>query len=607
MALQTALYGVSDKTMIIIGISGLENSMAFKRALWPARQQRDLLICQGQDSAAALVVEGSTVAAAEQERFTRRKHTGEFPVDAIKFCLRQAGLQIRDIQEIAHGFDYAPYRDVYRLDSSSNDLYSQVLSREALIQQVRRNFPDFPDDRIYQVSHHLAHAASAYFTSGWNECIAAVSDGMGEAQSITIFSVRNGRFTKILEIPASDSLGVLYSIVTMHLGFSFGRDEYKVMGLAPYGDPSRFRSFFENIVELRPNGTFRIPILHLNSGQESREFYDHTREYLDRHLIARRHPGAELTSDQQDVAAALQKCLERVLLHVYTFARQKTNMRRLALSGGVSLNCTANGTISRAGIFEDVYVQPVSGDSGTAVGAALFRACVANEAKNQRFPVPLFGPSYPIDDIDRALLPFKDRFAVCRLIDVDAACAEAAQLIAEGCIIAWYRGRMEYGPRALGNRSILANPAHAGMRDRINRLIKKRENFRPFAPAVSIEQAHIWFDVPKNQHLPYMTFTVDVRPEYRKELSAITHVDGSARVQTVSVDDNPHFHALLQAVGRVTGRQMVLNTSFNVAGEPIVNTPQDAINSFITSQVDALFLENVLVRYLRSAKDDFEL
>jgi carbamoyltransferase len=585
--------------MNIIGISGLQNSLAFKRALWPTRQERDHLIYQGSDSAAALVSGGKTVAAAEQERFTRRKHTGEFPVEAIQFCLRHAGLQVRDIQEIAHGFDYEPYRDVYRLDAASNDLYSQVLSREALIGHVRREFPDFPADRIHQVGHHLAHAASAYFTSGWNECIAAVSDGMGEAQSLSIFSACDGKFTKVLEIPAGDSIGILYSLVTMHLGFNFGRDEYKVMGLAPYGDPARFKLFFENAVELRPNGTFRIPILHLNSGREGREFYDQTREYLDRYLIPRRHPGAELTSDHKDVAAALQKCLEHVLLHVYAVAQRKTNLRRLALSGGVSLNCTANGTISRAGIFEEVYIQPVSGDSGTALGAALFRASIANEAKNQRFPVPLFGPSYSMDDIERAFLPFNGRFEVHRLRDADIACSEAARLIAEGNIIAWFRGRMEYGPRALGNRSILANPAHAGMRDRINKLVKKRENFRPFAPAVSVDEAHKWFDVPQNQRLPYMAVTVAVRPEHRKDLSAITHVDGSARVQTVAPDDNPHFYALLQAVGRATGRQMVLNTSFNVAGEPIVNTPRDAINSFITSQVDALFLENVLVKDLR--------
>jgi len=579
----------------LLGISGLEASAPFKQESWPGLDPREYRIAQGYDSAAALVVDGKLIAAAAQERFSRKKHTGDFPIDAIQFCLREAGLGIEDVAEIAHGFDYLPFQQLYSLDPDSSRLYQRVFSKEALVRQVRRSFPDFPAEKIQPVGHHLAHAASAAFTSGWNECLVVVNDAMGEVQSLTVYQFRGGEFKKLREIPANDSIGILYSLVTLHLGFDFNSDEYKIMGLAPYGDPKRCRAFFEKTVELRPDGSIRIPILRLNRSREERENYLATRIHLDEHLVARRAPDAEITQEHKDVAAALQECLDRVVLHVCGHFGKQTGLRHIALAGGVALNCTANGKLIDSGIFDEVYIQPAAGDDGTALGAALYRASLSGEVHNERMPVPLLGPAYPIPCIEKAIEKYASQVTVTAFESLDRACSEAAKMIAEGRVIAWYRGRMEYGPRALGNRSILADPGHPAMRDRINAMVKMREAFRPFAPACSQEQAHRWFEVAPGTQMPYMITVVDVRPEHRASLPAITHVNGSARLQTVSAKDNPDFHHLLQAVGRTTGREMVLNTSFNVKGQPIVNSPEEAIETFLGTGIEFLFLENRIV------------
>ena len=578
--------------MKVIGISGLENAMPFKRAHWPGLDEREYRIAQGMDAAAALVIDGDLVAAAEQERFSGKKHTGDFPINAIRFCLAEAGLSINDIDEIAHGFDYSPYRGLYETDGVSADLYNKVFSREALLAQVSRDLPGFPLERVHQVGHHLAHAASAAYTSGWDECLVVVNDAMGETESLSVFDFHDGEMEKIRTVAANDSMGILYSLVTLHLGFDFNSDEYKIMGLAPYGDPARFRKFFAEAVELCPDGSIRIPMLKLNRTREERENYTATRTYLDEHLIPRRAPDQSVNSNHEDVAAALQECLERTVMHVCEHFGQETGLRRLALAGGVSLNCTANGKLLRSHLFDEVYVQPVAGDDGVALGAALYRTSLAQQISNQRFPAPLFGPQYSAGDVEAALGRFDGKIQWKHFDSLDETCAAAARLIAEGRVIAWSRGRMEYGPRALGNRSILADPGHPEMRDRINAMVKKREAFRPFAPACSVEEAHRWFEVEPGSQFPYMISIVNVRPELRDKLPAITHVNGSARLQTVSAEDNPDFHALLMAVGKTSGRQMVLNTSFNVKGQPIVNTPEEAIATFLGTGIEHLFLEN---------------
>ena len=581
--------------MNILGISGLEGCAAFKQEHWPRLDSREYRIAQGYDSAAALVVDGKIIAAAAQERFSRRKHTGEFPVDAIQFCLSLAGLTLDDVDEIAHGFDYLPFRQMYSLDADSSKLYQEVFSKEALVRQIQRCFPDICAPKIQSVGHHLAHAASAALSSGWEECLVVVNDAMGEVQSLTVFHFRNGEFRKLREISANDSIGILYSLVTLHLGFDFNSDEYKIMGLAPYGNPERFRGFFERTVELRPDGSIRIPILRLNRSREERETYLATRAWLDEHLVARRVPDAAITQDHKDVAAALQECLDKVVEHVCGHFGKQTGMRRIALAGGVALNCTANGKLIDSGIFDEVYIQPAAGDDGTALGAALYRASLCGEVHNQRMPVPLLGPMYAPPCIEKAIEQYASRIAVTRFESLGQTCSEAARLIAEGRVIAWFRGRMEYGPRALGNRSILADPGNPAMRDRINAMVKMREAFRPFAPACSLEEAHRWFDVAPGTQMPYMITVVNVRAEHRLSLPAITHVNGSARLQTVSENDNPDFHRLLAEVGKTTGREMVLNTSFNVKGQPIVNTPEEAIETFLGTGIEFLFLENRLL------------
>jgi carbamoyltransferase len=539
--------------MNILGISGLENSIPFKRAKWPGLDEREYRIAQGMDAAAALVVDGQLVAASEQERFSRNKHTGDFPIDAIRFCLAEAGISIGDIDEIAHGFDYSPYRALYMRDETSAELYRQVFSREALLAQVRRELPGFPEAKVVSVGHHLAHAASAAYTSGWDECLVVVNDAMGETESISVYDFHDGKLEKLHTIGANDSIGILYSLVTLHLGFDFNSDEYKIMGLAPYGDRARFRPFFEKLVELRDDGSIRIPILKLNQSREEREQYLATRAWLDQNLIPRRPQDHSVNSIHEDVAAALQECLERAVMHVCEHFGKKTGLRKIALAGGVALNCTANGKLFHSRLFDEVYVQPVAGDDGVAFGAALYRTSLAQKIPNHRLPVPLFGPKYDDDAIVAALHRFDGRIKWKRFESLQCTCACAARLIADKHVIAWYRGRMEYGPRALGNRSILADPAGPEMRDRINAMVKKRESFRPFAPACSAEEAHRWFEVAPGTDLPYMISVVDVRPEVRALLPAITHVNGSARLQTVSEKDNPDFHALLQGCGRNHG------------------------------------------------------
>ncbi|MGA7786351.1 MAG: carbamoyltransferase C-terminal domain-containing protein, partial [Candidatus Acidiferrales bacterium] len=388
----------------------------------------------------------------------------------------------------------------------------------------------------------------------------------------------------------------LYSLITFHLGFDFNADEYKIMGLAPYGDEERFRSFFEKSVELLENGTIRIPLLRLNQTRDERENYGATRKYLEENLIKSRNQDAEITGEHMDIAASLQGCLDRVMLHICGQFGKKTGLRRLALAGGVALNCTANGKLLKSGMFDEIFVQPAAGDDGTSLGAAAFCAAKHGDIRNVRISVPFLGPEFSVSKIEEALKTFEGKVEVRRFSNLAETCAEAARLIAEGRVLGWYRGRMEFGPRALGHRSILADPGHPEMRDRINAMVKMREAFRPFAPAVTLRQADHWFEVTPGTELPYMITTVDVRQAYRSHLPAITHVNGSARLQTVSPHDSREFHALLEAVGKTTGREMVLNTSFNVKGQPIVNTPQEAIQTFLNTGIEFLFLENILVQ-----------
>jgi carbamoyltransferase len=569
--------------------------MMFTRSRWPNLEEREYRVSQGQDAAAALVIDGQVVAAGAQERFNRKKHSELFPQQAIEFCLNKAGINLDDVQEIAHSFDYFPYRAAYRLSNQAHELYRNVFSREAIVQTIHEHLPSFPPHKIQHVSHHLAHAASAYYTSGWDDCVVVVIDAMGEIHGISCFRGKNGKLEKLSQMSARDSIGMLYSLITMHLGFDFNSDEYKIMGLAPYGDPAVHREFFSENVILLENGSIRIPILATGLDRWNLPAFAGLRERLNIELIPARDPSDAVTQDHCDVAAALQECLDRTIQHVCCHLSERTGVRKLAMAGGVALNCTANGKLLRSGFFEGLYVQPAAGDDGSALGAALYRAAQAGEIRNRRMPLPYLGPEASEHSIAAALLKFKSQISVVAFENVEQTCAEAARQIAAGKVVGWFRGRMEFGPRALGNRSLLADARNPQMRDRVNAMVKMREAFRPFAPAVTREHACRIFDVPGNIDLPYMIMIVGVRPPFRDKLPAITHVDGTARVQTVSAADNPAFYMLLREVGRHTGIEVVLNTSFNVKGQPIVNTAEEAIETFLGTGVDSLFLENHLI------------
>jgi len=583
--------------MIVLGISGLENAVPFKKQRWPGLEEREYRISQGHDSAAALVVDGKVVAAAAEERFNGKKHASEFPTGAINYCLQEAGISLDQVDELTHGFDYAPYKTIFSLDSVTKEQYRDVFSREKLLSCVAHELPKFPLDRVTQVNHHLAHAASAFLTSGWEDCLTVVVDGMGEAHSASVFHTHKNEFKLLQQISAQDSIGILYSLITLHIGFDFNADEYKIMGLAPYGNPASHRAFFEQAVQYQEDGSFSIPLLHLNHSREERENYLASRRYLGEKLIKERSPEEAITSAHEDVAASLQECLDNTMLHLCSRSGERVGQRKLALAGGVALNCTANGKLLRSGCFDDIYVQPAAGDDGVALGAALYRSLQCGDTPvRQRMPVPFLGPACSTNEVVSVLETFRDQIRVTRYDSFSETCAAAAKMLADGMVLAWCRGRMEFGPRALGNRSIFADPGHPEMRDRINAMVKKREGFRPFAPAVTDEQVDVWFDVPAGTKLPYMVMIVDVRNEHREALPAITHVNGSARTQTVSEEGNPAFHELLVSVGETTGRQMLLNTSFNVKGQPMVNGPREAIETFLGTGIDCLFLENNLVQ-----------
>ncbi|MDC6167146.1 carbamoyltransferase family protein [Paucibacter sp. XJ19-41] len=581
--------------MNVIGISGLTHAVPFQRRAQPGLDEREYRLTQGHDSAAVLVRDGEVVAAAAQERFCGVTHTGEFPADAIRYCLKEGGIDIHDVDEVVHGFDYTRLEQLLSIGEHGAQFYREVLSRDAQLDAVKKAFPGFDSRRFVQMDHHLSHAASVYYTSGWSDCLVMVIDAQGEAVSASAYEGRDGRLRELGHVSASDSVGILYSLVTFHLGFDFNADEYKIMGLAPYGDPERFKGFFERELRLLDDGGIDIPMLKLNKTPEERMRYLGSRAYLAEHLLPARLPAGEVGQVHSDVAAALQQRLEQAVFHLCRYYQALTGHRRLAYAGGVALNCSASGALRRSGLFDEVHVGPASGDDGCAMGAALHRASLCRPLAVRRLSTPYRGPSSSAQDIENALAQFGDRIEVQRFDSLAQTCAAASACIAAGEVISWFRGRMEFGARALGNRSILADPRHPDMRERINRAVKKREAFRPFAPAVLREEAATWFELEPQAELPYMTMVARVREPWRAHFPAITHVDGTARVQTVEGSGNAAFHALLLAVRERTGCGMVLNTSFNVKGQPIVPTASEAIATFLNTGIDALFIEDFLV------------
>ena len=575
--------------MIVLGYSGLDASVRY------ARRDPDLLpgeerIVQGLDSAAAILADGRIVAAAAEERFGTEKHTNAFPQEAIQYCLNEAGISMGDVDVVAHGFDYG--RHATTIGAVTPALYAEVYSPIRQVELWRDRF-DLPREKFVSVQHHLAHAASAYFTSPFADALCVVCDGMGEIDAMTIYAVRDGRFEVLDTHPIRHSIGILYGLVTRHLGFKFNADEYKVMGLAPYGNPEVYRGFFESLVDLHPDGQYA---LHLNRlSPERAPYYRHVLAAFER-LLSRPEGTEMLPQAHCDFAAAAQECLERVLFHVVTHWRQTTGLRTLCMAGGVALNCTFNGKLARHGIFDEIYVQPAAADDGTAVGAALATIHQRGEDRSPEIvqALPFYGPAYSKEEMLGALRG-QDDLDRTDLGSAENAAEDAAGALAADQIIAWFQGRMEYGPRALGNRSILANPLVPDIKERLNRVIKLREGFRPFAPAVTAERAPEYFDFTPSSMFEFMLATCPVREEWRHRLPGITHVDGSARMQTVDPSRNGLFHRLITAFGRRTGVHSVVNTSFNLRGQPMIVSPPIAVETFRKVAIDRLYLGSMRV------------
>ena len=584
--------------MDIIGISGLDNAVRFKHSRFPGAEQRAYRIVQGFDSAAVLVRDGLVDFAVAEERLLREKATGTFPVCSIRSCLEHARMDPRDLAYVAHGFDYAPYSAAFEEEPYNRDEFAEVYDSRLQVQLLEQHFPGVDwKSKFVAVPHHLAHAASAFYQSGFEEALVLVSDGMGEVDSMTLYAAIDNKFDLQAKVPAFHSLGVLYSVFTLYLGFDFNMDEYKVMGLAPYGDRRKYFSQVMDLIRFKDDGTYTIPLFGKNATIAERETHSGALATLAELFGPPRAPEGAMDQRFKDLAAALQSVLQTVQLQVLKHFAAKTGLKDLCMAGGVALNCTNNGVVRRSRLFRRVFVQPAAGDDGSALGAALYvQHWKEPQTPAPRIAAPLWGPSYDRDEIQTVLAARSDIDAVA-FDSFPALAAAAARRLAQGQIIGYFQGRMEFGPRALGSRSILADPRPGDMRDRVNMLIKKREGFRPFAPAVAAERASEYFELDAGDEETYahMLFVVPVRPQYRGSLPAVTHVDGTARVQTVTNATNERFYEMLNAFGVKSGMPILLNTSFNVKGQPIVCTPTEAINTFLAAGLHAMVMGDFMV------------
>ena len=584
--------------MISLGFSGLPQSIDYKRRHFAdARVHR---IVQGLDSAAALVRDGNIVAAVAEERFNRDKGTNAFPKEAISFCLHRAGISFDAIECIAHCFSYEPYRDFYAESTEGESYFNSVLRARGLYDCFDSFYSTHDiESRFLSVPHHLAHAASAFYPSGFEEALIVVADGMGESDSLSVGTGVAREISILRRYSSLHSLGILYGVLTLYLGFEMNRDEYKVMGLASYGDRNVLRRQCQECVTFLENGGFRLPLMLEDRTAFERDTHSGVLSALERMFGPQRPPRSEITKHHMNIAAAFQELIEEVLSHVLRFYVRETAMNSLVLAGGVALNCVANGAIRQQKLFKKLFIQPAAGDDGAALGAALYANAIrSSDSPIRAWHLPFWGPEYSDDEVRKDLNKFPNLEIDEQLSDDDLIRHVVERLI-QGQIIAWFQGRSEFGPRALGNRSILADPRVADIKQRLNVAIKEREDFRPFAPAVTSEAASKYFDVENEEYeqLSSMLFTVPVVPMYQRQLPAITHVDGSARVQMVSRRDHPLFWSLLNYFGERTGTPVLLNTSFNI-DEPIVNSPQQALMTFSRSKIDALAIGRFVVTRL---------
>ncbi len=599
------------------------------------------------DSAAALIEDGNIVAAAQEERFTRKKQDSDFPEKAVAYCLDEAGVGLDDIDFVA--FYDKPFLKFERLLETyvayaprgfqSFSMAIPVWLKEKLFQKdlLRKRFASFAPDfdwktRLLFAEHHQSHAASAFYPSPFEDAAILTMDGVGEWATTSLGMGSGADITMMREIHFPHSLGLLYSAFTYYTGFKVNSGEYKVMGLAPYGEPAFAQTILDNIIDLKDDGSFRLDLSYFDYCTGLRM----TNEKFDA-LFGAPPRGAEtlLTQREMDLAASIQAVTEEVVLRLTRSIARETGAKNLCLAGGVALNCVANGKILRDHSFENIWVQPAAGDAGGALGAAL---CAYHRFQHQARKLngkmdamqgSYLGPGYAQAEIEARLAAAGAKFET---LSDDATIARTADALVDEKAVGWFQGRMEFGPRALGGRSILGDPRSPSMQKTLNLRVKYRESFRPFAPSVLREDVADWFEIDEDS--PYMLMVAGVREDRRREMTddenalfgidklnvprselpAVTHVDYSARIQTVHAETNPRYHALITAFKDRTGCPVVVNTSFNVRGEPIVCTPEDAFRCFMGSDIEVLVVGNCFLNkedqdpaLKIDYKDDFEL
>src|SRR5579863_4062402 len=547
------------------------------------------------DSAAALLRDGEIIAAAQEERFSRKKHDPGFPAQAIVYCLSEAGIAASDLDHVVFYdkpllkferlletyLDYAPRGLRSFLHSIPLWLGEKLWIREHIARELPVKNP------VLFTEHHEAHAASAFFPSPFDSAAILTVDGVGEWATSSFGSGKDNEIYLTHELHFPHSLGLLYSAFTYYLGFKVNSGEYKVMGLAPYGEPKYVQKILDNLVDIRDDGSLRLNMCYFGYC----DGFTMTNAAFDALFGAPpRQPESPVTQRTMDLARSIQEVAEIVMLRMAGHVHKQTGEKNLCLAGGVALNCVANGRILRESPFENLWIQPAAGDAGGAIGAALsvWHQYLDHPRTASPSSTAFQGPQFSSSEIASAL---DSKAAVYTRFDRSTLVKHVARLLADGNVVAWFQGRMEFGPRALGARSILGDPRSPTMQSQMNLKIKFRESFRPFAPAVVRDRVSDFFDLDCDS--PYMLLVAPVRPD--AQLPAVTHVDGSARIQTVRSGENALFHELLTEFGRLTGYPVLINTSFNVRGEPIVCTPEDAYRCFLRTNIDYLVIEDLVL------------
>lgn len=558
--------------------------------------------CYYHDAAACLVQNGLVVAAAEEERFNRDKHHSGFPKNAIRFCLNQGRINPEQIDYVV--FYEKPFVKFNRILETYISQWPRsfgsfrravplwLKSRLNMRKQIAKEL-NIDEDKIYFGDHHLSHAASAFLVSPFEEAAILTTDGVGEWATTTIGYGKDRTIKIDKEMKFPHSLGLLYSAITSYLGFRVNDAEWKVMGLAPYGEPKYVNKFLD-LIDIKEDGSFRLNMKYFAYHYSPVESINRR---LEKHLgHPKRQKDQEIDQFYTDIAASGQKVVEDVIVKIASHLHKTYDTDYLTIAGGVGLNSVANWRIMQKTGFKDIFIQPASGDSGGALGAAIaFYNLTLDNDRKYRMEHAYLGPEYSDEDIQAMLDNYGAKYQ--KLTDQKKLIDETAKMLAQDQVIGWFQGRMEFGPRALGNRSILANPKNPKMKEILNSKVKFRESFRPFAPSVTHNDASEYFDISIDA--PYMLLIPDVRPDKKDLLPAITHVDGTARLQMVKKETNPRYHQLLNAFKKIAGVPVLLNTSFNVRGEPIVMSPEDAYSCYMRTGIDALIMGS----YLLTEKD----